>query len=121
MIDAGGPVMPVSRISAPHTSGDVSVASKSQRKSTGGRRPAKGLVRIEIEAPEVDTALLQAVAETLRGDPRKAAALRSTLEEVLVGQEVKTAFDIFGTDLPDEVFADVFDQPRQRTWRRADL
>jgi hypothetical protein len=28
--------------------------------------------------------------------------------------EVRTAFDIFGSDLPDEFFAEVFDQPRQR-------
>jgi hypothetical protein len=35
--------------------------------------------------------------------------------------EMKTAFDVFGSELPDEVFADVFDQPRQRGWRRVDL
>jgi hypothetical protein len=52
------------------------------------------------------------VAETLRGEPERASALRSTLEEALVGREVRTAFDMFGSDLPDEVFADVFDQPR---------
>ena len=79
------------------------------------------MVRFEIEAPTNDTALLKAVAETLRGEPRKAAALRSTLEEVLVGREVKTAFDIFGSDLPDEFFEGVFDQPRQTSWRRIDL
>jgi hypothetical protein len=27
--------------------------------------------------------------------------------------EVMTAFDVFGSELPDEAFAGVFDQPRQ--------
>jgi hypothetical protein len=27
--------------------------------------------------------------------------------------EAKTAFDVFGSELPDEAFAGVFDQPRQ--------
>jgi hypothetical protein len=35
--------------------------------------------------------------------------------------EVKTAFDVFGSELSDEVFAGVFDQPRQRDWREVDL
>jgi len=34
---------------------------------------------------------------------------------------MRTAFDIFGSELPDEVFTNVFDQPRQRGWRRVDL
>jgi hypothetical protein len=59
------------------------------------------------------------VAKTLRGEPRRARALRFALEEALVSPEVNTAFDVFGTDLPDEVFTDVFDQPRQQIPRRA--
>jgi hypothetical protein len=35
--------------------------------------------------------------------------------------EAKTAFDIFGSDLSDEVFVGVFDQPRHRDWREVDL
>ena len=97
------------------------MARKSQRKSTRGRRSAKGLVRFEIEAATQDTALLKAVVETLRGEPRKAAALRSTLEGALIGPQVKTAFDIFRSDLPDEFFEGIFDQPRQTSWRRVDL
>ena len=93
------------------------MANKSQRRpaSTHRRRPAsKGLVQIEVQAPRRDAALIRAVAKTLRGEPERASALRSTLEEALVSTEVKTAFDVFGSDLPDEVFADVFDQPRRR-------
>jgi hypothetical protein len=100
------------------------MASSFQRKPAGSHRArpaAKDVVRIEVQAAKKDTALIRAVAETLRGEPERAKALRSTLEAVLVSPEVKTAFDVFGTDLPDEVFADVFDQPRQKSWREVDL
>jgi hypothetical protein len=100
------------------------MASRAQRKSTGtrrGRSAARDLTRIEVEAPKGDTALLRAVAKTLRGEPRKARALRAALEEALVSPEIRTAFDVFGTDLPDEVFTGVFDQPRQQGWREVDL
>jgi hypothetical protein len=40
----------------------------------------------------------------------------------LVGRaEVKTAFDVFGSELSDHIFAGVFDQPRERNWRKVDL
>lgn len=48
-----------------------------------------------------------APAET-RGEPRK------------TNPEVKTAFDVFGSDLPDEFFAEVFDQRRQRNRRKVE-
>jgi len=34
---------------------------------------------------------------------------------------MRTAFDVFGSDLPDEVFAGVFEQSRQKLWRKIDL
>jgi hypothetical protein len=43
------------------------------------------------------------------------------LESTLVSPTAKTAFDIFGSDLPDPAFAGVFDQPRQKGWREVDL
>jgi hypothetical protein len=61
------------------------------------------------------------LAETLRGRSEKAEALRSTLAKALVHPEVRTAFDIFGSKLPDEAFAGVFDRPRQGNWREVDL
>jgi hypothetical protein len=54
------------------------------------------------------------LAEALRGGTGKALALRSTLAKAIMNPEMRTAFDIFGSDLPDEAFADVFDQSRQR-------
>jgi hypothetical protein len=43
------------------------------------------------------------------------------LESTLVSPAVKTAFDVFGSDLPDQAFAGVFDRPRQKGWREVDL
>jgi hypothetical protein len=43
------------------------------------------------------------------------------LESTLVGSAAKTAFDVFGSDLPDHAFAGVFDQPQQEGWREVDL
>jgi hypothetical protein len=78
------------------------------------------LVRVEVQARKGDASLIRALAETLRGRPEKAAALRSTLANAL-HPGAKTAFDIFGSDLADEVFTGVFDQPRQGDWREVDL
>jgi hypothetical protein len=33
----------------------------------------------------------------------------------------QTAFDVFGSDLPDEAFDEVFNQPRESGWREVDL
>jgi hypothetical protein len=100
------------------------MASKSQRKATRAHRrraAARGLVRIEVQAPKKDAGLIRALAETLRSKAAKAETLRSTLAQALMDPDVKTAFDVFGSELPDEAFAGVFDQPRQRDWRKVDL
>jgi hypothetical protein len=100
------------------------MASKSQRKATRTHRrraAARGVVRVEVQALKQDVSLIRALAETLRGRDEKAEAVRSTLGKALVHPEVKTAFDVFGSELPDETFAGVFDRPRQRGWREVDL
>jgi len=99
------------------------MTSTSQREATSAHRrraAARGLVRVEVQAARSDAGLIRALAETLRGRSEKARTLRSALERAL-GPEVETAFDIFGSDLPDEAFAGVFDQPRPRDWRKVDL
>jgi hypothetical protein len=106
------------------SAGQRQVASKSQRKATSAHRrraAARGLVRLEVQAPIRDVELVRRVVETLRGEPEKAKALRSALEKALVNTAEMTAFDIFGSDLPDEAFAGVFDQPRERDWRKLKL
>ena len=95
------------------------MASKSQRKATRTqrrRRAVRGLVRVEVQAPRKDAALIRALAETLRGKTEEAEALRSALTKAVMPPELKTAFDVFGSELPDDAFAGVFDQPRQRDW-----
>ena len=99
------------------------MAPQSQRKAARAQRPrgAGRLVRLQVRAAKQDAALIQALAEALRGEPQKAGALRSALENALTDLDIKTAFDVFGADLPDETFAGVFDQPRQGGWRKIDL
>ncbi len=92
-------------------------ASKTQRR----RAVAHSLVRVEVQAAKADTGLIRALAETLRGEPERAKMLRSTLEQALIDPEVKTAFDVFGSDLPDDAFAGIFDQPRQKGWHEVEL
>ncbi len=91
------------------------MATKAQRKATRihrRRAVARELVRVKVQAPKRDAAVIRAVAAKLRARTREADALRSTLAKVLVRPEAKTAFDVFGSDLCDEVFEGIFDQPR---------
>ena len=102
---------------------EQTIASKSQRRATRTHRrraAARGLVRVEVLAPKRDADLIRALAEK-RGGAAKAQTLRSTLATALMHPEVKTAFDIFGSELPDAAFTGVFDQPRQRQRREIDL
>lgn len=100
------------------------MATKSQRKATRTHRrraAARGLVRVEVQAPKKDVGLIRALAETLRGTTPEAEALRSALAKTVMPPELKSAFDVFGSELPDEAFAGVFDQLRQRGWRPVNL
>ena len=100
------------------------MASKSRQKATRTHRrraTTRGLVRVEVQAPRKDAGLIRALAQSLRSKGEKAEALRSTLAKALIHPDVKTAFDVFGSELPDETFADVFSQLRQRDWRKVDL
>ena len=78
-------------------------------------------MRLEVQAPKRDANLIRALAETLRDESVKVKVLRSTLVKALVHPQIRTAFDVFGSDLPNEVFAGVFEQPRQRQWREINL
>ena len=105
----------------------MSRSSPSQRRASRSyrrRAAARGLARVELRVSREDGALLRAVADRLKqGDPERAAALRSTLREALAREEpVRTVLDIFGSDLPDEVFEGVFDAPRtEAEWRSVEL
>ncbi len=100
------------------------MASQFQRTAASthrGRAAARGLVRVEVLAPKKDAGLIRALAERLRGKPETAEALRSIPAKALINPAAKTAFDIFGSDLPEEAFAGVFDQPRKRSLREVDV
>jgi hypothetical protein len=100
------------------------MSSKAQRNATKMHRrraAARGFVRLEVQARQRDADLIRALAETLRSESEKAKTLRSTLVRSLVHPEIRTAFDVFGSDLSDEVFAGVFEQSRQKLWREIDL
>jgi hypothetical protein len=100
------------------------MASKAQRNATKMHRrraAARGFVRLEVQARQRDADLIRALAETLRSESEKAKTLRSTLVQSLVLPEIRTAFDVFGSDLSDEVFAGVLEQSRQKLWREIDL
>ena len=100
------------------------MATPSQKKASTTHRQrskAQGLVRLEVQAAKSDTHLLRALAQELRGEPERAKLLRMTVENALKANEAKSAFDVFGSDLPDEVFSGVFDQPREEYWPEISL
>jgi hypothetical protein len=100
------------------------MASKSQRNATRAHRrraAARGLVRVEVQTSRRDAGLIRILAETLRGKTAKAEALRSMLSKALLHPEVKTAFDILGSELGDDTFFGVFEHPREREWRKVEL
>ena len=100
------------------------MATASQKKAsatTRRRAAARGLVRVEVQADRADAGLIRGLAETLRGEPDRARKLRSILEQALKERGNRTAFDVFGSELPEEAFAGVFGQPRQKGWREVDL
>ena len=78
------------------------------------RRRDRGVVRVEVQVPEVDAGMVRDVAAILRGEPGRAQALRTQLRSV-VGEtrHGTSAFDIFGSDLPDHYFEGVFEHNRR--------
>ena len=100
------------------------MANKAQRKATKSHRlraAARGLIWLEVQAPRGDVRLIKESAATLREQSEKAKKLRSTLATVLGAGDIKTAFDVFGSDLSDETFAGAFEQPRRQGWREIKL
>ena len=83
------------------------------------RAAARGLLRIEVQAAERDANLIRAVAAALREG--EAENVRARLANALSSNETGTAFDIFGSELPEDVFAGVFEQPRKERWRDVKL
>ncbi len=98
------------------------MATSSQRKaSTAHRRraAARGLVRVEVQALQSDAGLIRGLAEELRKGSDRARSLRATLQQALIDPRVRTAFDVFGSELADEAFSGVFDEAREEGWRES--
>lgn len=68
-----------------------------------------------------DTELIGRILDVLRGDQREAQALRQAIVAALDNAGRKSPLDVFGSDLPEETFEDVFDQPRPSDWREVQL
>jgi len=86
---------------------DLWLASPSARRPvrTVVARRARGFVRVEVQAPKKDAGLIRAAGrDAARAGGEKAEALRSTLAKAVMNPEMRTAFDIFGSELPDEIF-----------------
>ena len=100
------------------------MATKSQRKATHMHRrraAARGLVRVEVQAPKKDAALIRQLAASLRDGTTRAQQVRVALASALTPSNAKTAFDVFGSELADEAFSGIFDQPRPTGWRKVEL
>jgi hypothetical protein len=100
------------------------MATSAQKRASASHRrraSARGLVRVEVQAQKSDAGLIRALATALRAEPNKARAIRAKLESVLAEPTVMSALEAFGSDLPEEVFEGVFDQPREIGWREIDL
>lgn len=100
------------------------MATTSQRNASAAHRhraAARGLVRVEVQALTADASLIRALAQTLRGDPEKAEAIRASVRSALGNPQEETALDVFGSDLPDAAFEGVFATSRDARWREVDL
>lgn len=90
---------------------------KSARRSlTSHRRQqkARGLVRVEVQAPASDAGLIREVAAELRSGTRRAAEVRSLLRRSLHPR--KSLRELLAMDLavPDEAFDEAVARPRDR-------
>ena len=100
------------------------MTKSAQRKATVNHRKrirAKGLVRVEIQVPAGDAAMLRDLAERLRASDMSAETARAGVKSALeIQHEPKSALDIYASDLPDEYFEGVFDHVRTVSKRKID-
>ena len=73
---------------------------------------AKGFVRVEVQAPAADAALIREVAAELRSGIRRAAEVRSFLRRSLRPRQSLKELLTMDLDVPDEVFDAAVARPR---------
>lgn len=76
------------------------------------QQKAKGLVRVEVQAPASDAALIREVAAELRSGTRRAAEVRSLLRRSLRPRKSLRELLALGATLPDADFDAVLDRQR---------
>jgi hypothetical protein len=99
------------------------MSTPAQRKAsaTHRRRASKrGLVRLEVQVPQGDAALLRELANRLRGTGTDAKSARTGVR-ILLAKPVRTALDVFASDLPDSYFEGVFEHRKRDMPRDVDL
>jgi len=77
-------------------------------------------VRLEIQAPATDAALLRALGAALRGDQARAQQVRGALHDLLQPHEGATLLDLLACDLDDALVDEALARPRD-AGRAADL
>jgi hypothetical protein len=100
------------------------MSTSAQRAATAAHRKrakAKGLVRIEVQVPKRDAALVRKLARSLRGPEARASSLRQSLGSSLADSDEGSVLSMFASDLPDEYFEGVFDRVRDISKRKIDL
>ena len=95
--------------------------TKTQRRAVSNHRKhqkAKGLIRVEVQEPASDVALIREVAATLRSGSRRASEVRSLLRASL--RPTKSLMEALALDLPDDVLDAALARPQDRG-RKVDL
>jgi hypothetical protein len=87
-------------------------AQRNAVRSHRRQQKAKGLVRVEVQAPATDAALIREVAAELRSGSRRAAEVRSLLRRSL--RPEKNLLQLLALDLPDDVVDRALARPKDR-------
>ncbi|MCW5699408.1 MAG: hypothetical protein KIT00_06170 [Rhodospirillales bacterium] len=76
------------------------------------RRKDRGIVRVEVQAPEGDASLIRTLAAALRSDPETAHRVRTGVREALLPPEEPTLLELLACDFPDEIADLTFERQR---------
>ena len=90
--------------------------SDAQRKAVTSHRRRRrhgGVVRVEVQVPAIDSAMLRELVAILRSQSDVAQVMRDQLRYILAKPRAASAFEIFGSDLPDACFQGVFERDRR--------
>ncbi len=92
---------------------------KSAVRKHRGQQKAKGLVRVEVQAPAGDAGLIREVASELRSGSRRASALRGLLRRSL--RPEKSLRESLAADIPDAVMDEVLSVRSKERGRKITL